>query len=184
MGVRRAGLKLAFAGAAGLGVIAGLALGRGKKTVAKAATALHGDWLGVLKSEHRAVQKLLKAMTDSDFGDGARRALLVEKVGDALTRHAVQEENVVYPAIRGGEPERVGALYDDHAEMKSLLRELRELAPEDPVWEKRARALRKLVEGHIREEEKEIYPAFHAGLDAVENEKLTKQLNREGLRLP
>jgi hemerythrin superfamily protein len=183
MGARKAGMKVGLAAAAGVGLVAGLALGRGKKTVSKAANALHGDWLGVLKAEHRAVQKLLKAMTASDFGDGARRALLVEKVSDALTLHAVQEENVVYPALRGAEPDRVDALYDDHAEMKTRLRELKELAPEDPAWEKKARSLRKLIEGHIREEEKEIFPPFHERMDATDNEKLTKQLKREGLKL-
>ena len=183
MGVRRAGMKVGLAGAAALGLVAGLALGRGRKTVAKAANALHGDWLGVLKAEHKAVRKLLKAMTDSDFGDAARRALLVEKLGDALTRHAVQEENVIYPAIQAAGSSAAPDLFDEHAEMKTRLRELRELAPEDASWEKQAKALRKLIEGHIREEEKDIFPAFHQALDAVANEKLTRQLNREGLKL-
>ena len=183
MGVRRAGLKLGLASAAALGVVAGLALGRSKKTVAKAATALHGDWLGVLKAEHKAVQKLLKAMTESDFGDGARRALLVEKVGAALTLHAVKEENVIYPAIQADGSQAVTDLFDEHAEMKTRLRELRELAPEDPSWEKQAKALRKLIEAHIKEEEKEIFPPFHAALDPAANDKLTKQLNREGMKL-
>jgi hemerythrin-like domain-containing protein len=176
-------MKLGLAGAAALGIVAGLALGRGRKTVAKAANALHGDWLGVLKAEHRAVRKLLKAMTDSDFGDAARRVLLVEKLGDALTRHAVQEENVIYPAIQQAGSPALAGLYEEHAEMKTRLRELRELAPEDASWEKQARALRKLVEGHIREEEKDIFPPFHEALDPVANDKLTRQLNREGLKL-
>jgi len=183
MGVRRAGMNLGLMGAAALGVVAGLALGRGKKTVAQATTALHGDWLGVLKAEHRAVQKLLKAMTDTDFGDAARRTLLLEKIGDALTRHAVKEENILYPALREADPDRAAGLYADHAEMKALLRELKELAPEDPQWERKARAYRKLIEGHIRAEEKVLFPPFHAALDPVANEKLTKQMNREGSKL-
>jgi iron-sulfur cluster repair protein YtfE (RIC family) len=183
MGLRRAGMNLGLMGAAALGLMAGLALGRGKKTVAQAATALHGDWLGVLKAEHRAVQKLLKAMTDTDFGDAARRALLLEKIGDALTRHAVKEENVLYPAFREADPDRAAVLYVEHAEMKTLLRELKELAPEDPLWERKARAFRKLIEAHIREEEKALFPAFHEALDATANEKLTKQMNREGSKL-
>jgi hemerythrin-like domain-containing protein len=183
MGVRRAGINLGLAGAAALGLFAGLALGRGKKTVAQATTHLHGDWFGVLKSEHRTVQKLLKALTGTDFGDAARRTLLLEKIGDALTRHAVKEENIVYPALRAADPDRAAGLYEDHAEMKALLRELKELAPEDPLWERKARAYRKLIESHIKEEEKELFPAFHASLDDVDNEKLTKQLNREGLKL-
>ena len=182
-GVRRAGINLGLMGAAALGLVAGLALGRGKKTVAQAATALHGDWLGVLKAEHRSVQKLLKAMTDTDFGDAARRALLLEKIGDALTRHAVKEENVIYPAMRASHPDRVGGLYEDHAEMKSLLRDLKELAPEDPLWERKAKAFRKLIEAHIKEEEKVLFPPFHAEMDALDNEKLTKQMNREGSKL-
>ena len=183
MGVRRAGINLGLMGAAAVGLVAGLALGRGKKTVVQAATALHGDWFGVLKAEHRAVQKLLKAMTDTDFGDAARRTLLLEKIGDALTLHAVKEENVLYPALRAADPDRPAGLYEDHADMKSLLRELKELAPEDPLWERKAKAFRKLIEAHIKEEEKELFPAFHAGLDDIANEKLTKQLNREGAKL-
>jgi iron-sulfur cluster repair protein YtfE (RIC family) len=122
-------------------------------------------------------------MTDTDFGDAARRALLLEKIGDALTHHAVKEENVLYPALREADPDRAADLYADHAEMKSLLRELKELAPEDPLWERKAKAFRKLIEAHVKEEEKVLFPPFHAALDAVANEKLTKQMNREGSKL-
>src|SRR3569623_1336285 len=107
MNARGAGRMLMLGSAAALGVIAGVALSRSKRVALRATSRLHGDWLGHLQAEHRGVRKLLKAMTHADFEAPARRAALLEKVSELLTRHAVEEENAVYPALteigEGGE---------------------------------------------------------------------------------
>lgn len=184
MEARRAGRMLVLGGAAAIGVVAGVALARSKRLAFRARSRLHGDWCGHLKAEHRVVKKLLKAMTHAEFEEPARRAALLEKVSELITRHAVEEENAVYPAVSGmGEADQAEALGRDHAEIKTLLRELQALAPEDPRWREQAKALKKLFDRHVREEEDEVFPILRERLGELENEKLTRLVQREGVRL-
>jgi iron-sulfur cluster repair protein YtfE (RIC family) len=175
---------LMLGSAAALGVLAGVALARSKRFAFRARSRLHGDWFGHLKAEHRVVRKLLKAMTHADFEAPARRAALLEKVTDLLARHAVEEENAVYPALDAmGEAGEMSDLVDDHAEMKTLLRELQALPPEDPRWRETAKALKKAFDKHVREEEDQVFPVLREHLGESENAKLTKLVQREGVRL-
>lgn len=184
MQLRSTGRMLVLAGAAAVGVMAGVALSRSNRVLFRARSRLHGDWLGHLKAEHRVVKKLLKAMATAEFDDPPRRAALLEKVAELITRHAVEEENVVYPALsQTGEGREATGLVDDHAEIKTLLRELQTLAPEDPLWRDQAKALKKLFDKHVREEEDEIFPLLHEQLGETDNERLTKLVTREGVRL-
>lgn len=184
MEARRAGRMLMLGSAAAIGVVAGVALARSKRFAFRARSRLHGDWFGHLKAEHKVVRKLLKAMTKAEFEEPARRAALLDKVAELITRHAVEEENAVYPALNGlGEEGEAADLIDDHAEMKTLLRELQALAPEDPRWRDQAKALRKVFDKHMREEEDAVFPVLRERLGQIENEKLTKLVQREGVRL-
>lgn len=184
MRARNAGRGLGLAAAVAVGVFAGVALSRSRRTMFRVKSRLQGDWLGHLKAEHRVMRKLLKAMTHAEFDNPPRRAALLEKVSELLTRHAVEEENVVYPALSAmGEGGEATDLVDDHAEMKTLLRDLQALSLEDARWREQARALRKVFDKHVREEEEEVFPILRERLGAVENAKLTKLVTREGVRL-
>jgi len=170
--------------AAAVGVLAGLALGRTGQVAAKAKMLLHGDWEGQLKAEHRTVRRLLKAMAETDVGEAPKRASLLAEVADAITRHAVEEENVIYPALRAaGAGEAVKGLLADHAAMKTMIRRLEESSLEDPDWLAKAKVLKALVYRHVREEERNLFPLLHDNGDHDENHKLTKLVRREGARV-
>jgi hemerythrin-like domain-containing protein len=184
MNARMTGRLIGAAGAAALGVVAGLSVARARKAVAKASMALTGDWEKQMKAEHRGLRKVLKAMVDSDATDAAAREALVATASDLLTRHAVEEENIIYPALRAcGMTSAVRAQLDDHADMRALIRRLESLAPEDPVWLDVAGQLKALVYRHVRQEEQELYPVLHDGALAGDNDRLTQLVRREGLKV-
>lgn len=184
MQARNAGRLLMLSSAAAIGVIVGVTLSRSKRMAFRASSRLHGDWRGHLKAEHKVVKKLLKAMTHADFEEPARRAALLEKVSELIVRHAVEEENAVYPAVSGmGDDADASELIDDHAEMKTLLRELQALPLEDARWREKAKALKKVFDKHARKEEEEVFPALRETLGESENAKLTKLVQREGVRV-
>jgi hemerythrin superfamily protein len=182
MNARGAARTLGLATAMAIGVAAGVALSRSGRVAFKAKSRLHGDWLGHLRSEHRVIRKLLKSMSHAEFADPTRRAALLEKVADILTRHAVEEENVVYPALTAMGLD-ASHLVDDHAEMKLLIRALQSLPLEDVRWREEAKVLRRSFDKHSREEEEEIFPLLRETLPDDENAKLTKLVQREGVRL-
>ncbi len=178
------GRLLRAAGVALVGVAVGLALGKAPRAAARAGRVLHGDWEKQLRSEHRAIKRLCKAMAETEVGEAARRSALLEQVADLLTRHAVEEENIVYPALTAaGVGSEVGDLYDDHAEMKTLIRQLEVMGPEAPEWGPTARSLKALVYRHVRQEEADIFPLLHDGASDGHNAGLTKLVRREAARV-
>ena len=184
MNTRMTGRLIGAAGAAALGVVAGLSLGRARRAVARASMALSGDWEGQMKAEHKALKKMLQAMAGTGVADAAERAALLATASDALTRHAVEEENVIYPALRAcGLTSAVKTQLDEHADMRAMIRELQTLSPEDPSWTQTAKRLKALVTRHVRQEEQDLFPALHdGGLDG-ENDRLTQLVRSEGLKV-
>ena len=184
MNARMTGRLIAAAGAAALGVVAGLSFGRARKAVAKASMALTGDWEKQMKADHRALKKLLKEMADSSMEDAAQRAALLAQASEVLTRHTLEEENIIYPALETrGMTTAVKAQLDDHADMRSMIRVLEETAPEDPDWSKAAKRLKTLVYRHVRREEQVLFPMLHDSAMAEDNDRLTHLVRREGLRV-
>ena len=170
------------AGIAAIGIIAGVAYARARKTALKASMVLHGDWEGQLTAEHAAVKRLLKAMTGSEVGEAVKRVALLDNVASALTRHAVEEENVIYPALREAGAD-VDILYAEHTRMKTLIAQLKDLSPDDPEWSAKAKALKTLVYAHVRKEETQFFPLLHDSAEAPETDKLTKLVRRQGAKV-
>ena len=184
MDASKTGRLIGAVGVAALGVAAGLAIGGARRAAAKAAVSLQGDWEKQLKREHRGVRRLVKAMAESDIGEAPRRAALLGELAETLTRHAVEEENIVYPALAssgvGGE---VGDLFDDHAEMKTLIRQLETMGPEAVEWGPTAKSLKTLVYRHVRQEEQSCFPLLHDQTSDGANQGLTRLVRREAARV-
>lgn len=176
-----------FLGAAApvaLGFIAGLAIPHVKKAAMQGPTLAAGGWVEGLKAEHRLVEGLFAKLFETDSGDAAKRDLLLTKIAYALTKHGVQEENVIYPAIAEmREVEEAKHLVDDHADIKTFIYELRRMSSVDVRWIVRVREFQDVVDRHVREEEDEIFPALQAALSDAENSKLTQMMNWEGFKV-
>jgi hemerythrin superfamily protein len=169
---------------AAFGFLAGLAANPARKLVVQGAEATVGDWVAELTSEHRSVEKALDALLATHDRETAKRQGLLLRIVYLLNKHAIEEENVVYPAVRKHNPGAAGELVADHAEIKSLVSELKYgFDKEDPRWLSTARSLRDRLASHARQEEEQVFPLLRAGLSEQENTALTRRLNREGLRL-
>ena len=173
------------AGAATVGFLAGVATGGARKLAAQAiTTAGRFDWLDALKSEHRQVDMVFKLLEKTSEQDVNKRKAGIQKIEYALTKHAVEEENIIYPALRETDQEMAAKhLYEDHSDIKTLIFELKELPKDDPRWLPRLQALAELVRKHVREEEDEIYPAFKAKMTDEQNARLSKSMQAMGVKV-
>jgi hemerythrin superfamily protein len=179
----RAGVG-AVAGAAVVGLIAGVAAAAGRKAVIQAAEAMTGDWFDVLKAEHLMIAEVFDRLDDTGGGDAAKRLKLLHRLKALIDKHAFQEENVVYPALKHADPDGAAQrLFSEHAEVKTLLYELEIGSPEDVQWTKTLQRLRAAVEAHVREEEDEVFPALRAKLSEEDEARLTALLIRNGVKL-
>ncbi len=173
----------ALIGAATAGVAIGIAANFGRKLWMQMPSAA-GSWDEALKNEHAmtlAVFDLLEA-TESDAK--TTRAGLVKKLKYALTKHAVAEENVIYPALReAGEIEGADDLNAEHGYVKDFLYQLDTMPKDAPAFLVKVREFRALLEDHIRTEEEELFPRLKAKLSEEKNKKLTYAMGKESLKM-
>jgi hemerythrin superfamily protein len=172
-----------IAGIAVAGAAAGLLLNLARKAAIQAPSALKGkDWDEALALEHAAVAKLLDAMIESDDDATARRTTHFLQVKHALLKHSVQEENVVYPALRdAGLTEGADELNHDHGYVKQYLFELENMDKAGPAFREKVREFKTLIMKHVDEEENVLYPKLKAQLSDEQNKKIAMSMNKEGL---
>lgn len=170
--------------AAAVGLVTGLALGASRKLAAHVAQTLTGEWSDTLKAEHLMVVEAFDAIEATAPENERRRVRLLTRLKSAIEKHAWQEENVIYPAVRlAGAGEAASSLIDDHAEVKALLFELDGADPGADGWRDLVRRLRTLLEAHMRKEENEIFPALQAALSPEQSVELTAAIHRAAARL-
>ena len=177
----RSGTMLA-AGAAGF--VLGLLAAAGRRVAVQAPTYAAGDWMEGLKREHEMTLGLFDALEETDDKDTKKRSALLFQLQHALGKHAVQEEDVVYCAVRDhGADEPADELVKEHGYVKQYLYDLEQLDKSDPQWMSKVREFRRLIEDHVREEEEKTFPRLRAQLSDEQNKKLTRRMNREGVKV-
>ena len=177
------GSGTAIAAAVG-GLAIGLLANSGRKTVLQAIDASHGDWDDVLKAEHDATIVMFDKIAETTEKQVTKRKALLAQLKHALTKHAYQEENVVYPAMREqGLATDADHLNEDHGYVKQYLYELTELPPSSPSWMSKVTEFRDRLEQHVREEENELFPQLKEKLGQKGSARVTSAMNKEGWKL-
>lgn len=169
---------------AALGFMAGLAIPHARKAVMQGPSIAAGGWIDALKAEHRLVEKTFQALLTTSADEPMKRQMLLTKIAYALTKHAIEEENVIYPAMmENGREEQARHLVEDHGDVKTFIYELRRLPSEDPRWIETAQRFFANLQEHVREEEEDFFPAFYESLPEDENARLTRMMNWEGFKV-
>lgn len=134
-----------------------------------------------LMQDHRSVLALLDRLVSASEDASARRTAAFLAVKRALAKHALAEEDVVYPLLHGKANAVAAAkqLYSEHADMKIQLYELETALQNGASWAERARSLQTLIARHIREEEDVQFPHLQDLLDAEGRRRLAGQVRRE-----
>ena len=170
-------------GAAMAGAAVGIAANVGRKLFVQFTSGATGDWLDALKTEHAMSLAIFDKIEATDDSQGITRGNLLMKLKYALDKHAHQEENVIYPALRqANSAHDADALTSEHGYVKTYLYELETIPNTSPEWLARVRDFRAMIEEHMREEENDIFPALRGRLSADQNAKLTAMMNKEGFK--
>lgn len=173
---------LIAAGAAGLAV--GLAANVARKLATQAPTLLSGEWDEALKAEHQLTLKVFDQIEATTEKNTTKRATLLMSLKHMLTKHAMEEENAVYPAMRdAGEAESADHLNNDHGYVKQYLYDLTIMPKDSPAWIAKVRQFRTDIEKHMQEEETDLFPRLKAKLTPEKSKALTAAMNKEGLKI-
>ena len=149
-----------LAAAAVAGAAVGFAANYGRRMLVQGIGAAAGDWADMLKAEHPGDAGAVR----QDRGDERRPDLgaiaPADEAQSALGKHAHQEENVIYPALReANSAHDADALNAEHGYIKTYLYELETLPNDSPDWLARVRDFRSMIQEHMRMEEDEVFPS-------------------------
>jgi hemerythrin-like domain-containing protein len=173
-----------IAGAALAGAAIGIAANVGRKLFVQFSSGATGDWFDALKTEHQLTLAIFDKIEATDDSQTMMRAHLLTKLKYALDKHAVEEENVIYPALRQANlAHDADALNSEHGYVKTYLYELETLPKDSPDWLARVRDFRSMIQEHMRMEEDEVFPTFRQALSAEQNARLTSLMNKEGFKV-
>ncbi|AXA53015.1 hemerythrin domain-containing protein [Pseudomonas thivervalensis] len=147
--------------------------------------------IDLLKADHERVKAILTQLSESTERAVKKRTDLLAKLEMEISIHTRLEEEILYPAFKqaGGKDE--AQMYyeakEEHRTVDSLvLPDLKGTDPSTPEFSGRAKVVKELLEHHIEEEEKEMFPQAKkllgkAKLDALgaEMETMKAQYKKE-----
>jgi len=124
----------------------------------------------MLKADHQRVQSLFE---DYETAGGEDRIAIGEKIMKELEVHAAIEEEIFYPAFREKADKQgqdmVAEALEEHQSVKTALKELKAMDPEDDAFDSAFLDMMHDVEHHVGEEEGEMLPLAEEVLgDALE----------------
>ena len=119
-----------------------------------ASTDKSQDALQLLASDHREVEGLFEKFENASGSSNKER--LVRQICTELKVHAMIEEEIYYPAIRGKvEEDALDEAYVEHDSAKTLINELEAADPDEEFYDAKVKVLQELIEHHVKEEEKQ-----------------------------
>jgi hemerythrin superfamily protein len=126
----------------------------------------------VIRMDHNKVSMLFMQIANSN--DMQKIEEYFGQIYKDLSVHAEAEEQVVYPAVRPfyGETQE---LYDEQAEMKVMLDELRSSSPSADNFKAKVAQLKNAVMDHVRQEESSMFAAIRSNCSAEQQEQLATQ---------
>jgi len=148
--------------------------------------------LKLLADDHRKVEDLFERFEKAS-GDG-RKEKLAREICTELKVHAMIEEEIFYPALRGKiDEDDLDEAYVEHDGAKMLINEIEAGEPSDDFYDAKVSVLQEQIEHHVREEEKmngNIFQQARAadidldelgGLMAARKAELMQRARTEGL---
>jgi hemerythrin superfamily protein len=149
--------------------------------IAMAIGSRKADPVDRLIQDHRDILSILSDMEQTPADATARRTKQLLMLKRCLGKHALAEEDVVYPVLHesGDHVEQIRNLYDEHADIKIHLYELERLLMEGSDWRGRVNDLHDLIAAHAREEEEVEFPRLREILNQRGGRMISGQVYRE-----
>ena len=130
-----------------------------KKVPPKSAGAQ--DAVALLTADHREVKALFEKYEKlaEDDGNAGDRQALAKTICDMLIVHATIEEDIFYPAARKAteDDELLDEAQVEHAAAKDLIAQIKDMSPDDDLYDAKVKVLGEQIDHHVKEEEGEMF---------------------------
>lgn len=134
----------------------------------------------ILIMDHRKVDTLFAEIEKTD--DAQKLQEFFGQIYKDLSVHAEAEEKIVYPAVRSYF-DKTDELYDEQAEMKTMLADIRSTSASSPEFKAKIKKLKDAVKHHVHEEENDLIPKVRRNLSEAEMEQMATRFKETKSRL-
>jgi hemerythrin superfamily protein len=111
------------------------------------------DATQMLTQDHREVEALFEKFEKA--GSDGSKERLARQICTELKIHAMIEEEIFYPALRGKiDDDALDEAYVEHDGAKVLINDIEAGEPSDHFYDAKMKVLQEEIEHHVREEEK------------------------------
>lgn len=126
----------------------------------------------VIRMDHNKVNMLFMEIAATDSPEKINEYF--GQIYKDLNAHAIAEEQVVYPAVRPfyGDTQE---LYDEQADMKRIMEELKASSPSVPGFKPKVEQLREIVMDHVRQEESTMFAAIRDNCSSEQQEQMATE---------
>lgn len=137
--------------------------------------------IDLLEGDHQRVKALLTELSESTERGIKKRTELLAKLEREITLHTQLEEEILYPAFKSEGGKEQDVMYyeakEEHRTVDSLvLPDLKQTDPGTLEFSGRVKVVKELLEHHIEEEEKEMFPQARKLLGKAKLEELGAQM--------
>jgi hemerythrin superfamily protein len=124
--------------------------------------------IDLLEAQHREVEALFAELEQTDAG----KRDIVTTLAQKLLAHMLVEQTIVYPAFAQTLEDCVHEGYEEHEVARFALSRLLATRSNDATFDAKVKALKELVEHHVKEEERSMFPRARKHIDAARLEAL------------
>ena len=137
--------------------------------------------IDLLKADHQIVKEILTQLQESSTRAVKGRTQLLHKLEAEVSVHTKLEEELLYPAFKeAGGKEEAQMFYEakeEHRTVDSLvLPDLKGTDPSTPEFTGRVKVIKELLEHHIDEEERELFPRARKLLSKSRLDEMGEQM--------
>lgn len=135
------------------------------------------DVVELIKREHAKTSNLFDKLTETSTGALKTRERLFDRLKTGIEVHGKVVQDLVYPLLRKQEETR--ELIPDlkeRNEVKRQLAELERMPKDDEEFLAKLKEFKKVVEQHLRTEQRQIFPAIKKALGDEEAAALAQQI--------
>jgi hemerythrin superfamily protein len=136
----------------------------------------------VIRMDHQKVNMLFAQIEGTS--DPQKIQEYFGQIYKDLSVHAEAEEQVVYPTVRPfyGDSD-TQELYDEQAEMKTMLNSIKAMSPASPEFKQQVNRLKDAVMDHVRQEESTMFAAIRNNCSDDQKKQLATQFKAAKAKL-
>ncbi|MYM68424.1 hemerythrin domain-containing protein [Pseudoduganella sp. FT55W] len=144
------------------------------------------DAIALLIEDHEEVKAMFEQFEGlSDRANVSKRKLALQ-ICEALTKHAMIEEEIFYPAVREviKDEDLMDEAVVEHASAKDLIAQIQTMEPTDDLFDAKVKVLSEMIEHHVEEEEGEMFPKVRKTKLDLEELGEAMAVRKESIELP